>query len=475
MTRPIALLLGGVVVVAACSSSAKHSQPPATAAPATNVATTLAPHEASTSAPAPVGQAVRWSTYYGAESRSGSASDGPASPATVHKLWSAAVDGLIYAQPLIVGNRVVVATENNSVYVLNAANGSVVWHTRVGNPVPNSALPCGDVDPVGITGTPVVDVRANRVYAAALVRQPLRTMLFALDLTTGRILASTGVDAPGSDPAAQNQRSALTFVNGFVYVPFGGRFGDCGTYHGRVVAVKTTARGFGAVTSYTLPTQGQGGFWTPPGAATASDGSLFLASGNSASSGGYDYGNSVVRLSSSLRLLDAWAPADWKALNGRDGDIGSTSPVLLPGNLVFQVGKNGVGYLLDANHLGGIGGEVHSAEVCRGSSAYGGVARVGNILFVPCSDGVVEVNVQGHAFSTGWKASIDTPGPTIVANGAVWAVATGSGALIAINASTGAQLTSQSIGSVPSRFTSAAAGGRRVVVGAGGVVEAFGN
>jgi outer membrane protein assembly factor BamB len=472
--RWVAVLAVGACLLGACSSGAKHSQPTATATPTTNVTTTLAPYRTSTTSPT-AAPGVRWSTYYGGESRSASTADGPSSPASVRKVWAAAVEGEIYAQPLIVGNRVVIATENNTVYVLNATNGSIMWHTRLGNPVPNSSLPCGDVDPVGITGTPVVDVRANRVYAAGLVQQPLRTMLFALDLTSGRVVASTRVDAPGSDPATQNQRSALTLANGFVYVPFGGRFGDCGTYHGRVVAVRTTAAGFGAVTSYTLPTQGQGGFWTPPGAATASDGSLFLASGNSASTGAYDYGNSVVRLSPSLRLLDAWAPSDWEALNSTDGDIGSTSPVLVPGSRIFQVGKGGIGYLLDSRHLGGVGGELHSGDVCNGSPAYGGVARLESTLFVPCGDGVVEVDVRGNTFTTGWKASVSSPGPTIVARGAVWTVATGGSALVAINVSTGEQLTSQSIARVPSRFTSLSAGGRRVVVGAGDVVEAFGN
>jgi outer membrane protein assembly factor BamB len=469
-----------VVVVAvvscllgACSSNGKPAQPPATDAP-TTVTTNALSHGTSTSTPARVAATAHWSTYYGAERRPGIASDGPASPANVHKVWSSpALDGQIYAQPLLVGDRVVIATENDTVYVLNATDGSIVWHAHLGSPVPNSSLPCGDVDPVGITGTPVVDTGAGRVYVVGLVQQPLHHELFALDLATGRLLASTRVDAPGADPATQNQRSALTLANGSVYVPFGGRFGDCGDYHGRVVGVRTTTGSFGAVTSFTLPTQGQGGFWAPPGASTASDGSLYLASGNSASNSSYDDGNSVVRLSPTLRVLDSWAPSDWQNLNASDGDIGTTSPALLPGDLVFQVGKHGIGYLLDARHLGGIGGELHRGDVCHGSAAFGGVAHDGNDVFVPCGDGIVEINVQATTFKTGWKAAVDTPGPTIVAGGAVWAVAAGSGALVAVSESTGAQLSSQSIGRVPSRFTSAAAGGGRVVVAAGNVVDAF--
>ena len=203
-------------------------------------------------------------------------------------------------------------------------------------------------------------------------------------------------------------------------------------------------------------------------------GNLFLASGNSSSGGAYDYGNSVVKLTSTLDLADSWAPNDWATLNAGDVDIGSSSPVLLPGNRVFQIGKAGVGYLLAADHLGGIGGELHSDDVCDGAGVFGGIAHAGDVLFVPCSGGVVQVTVHGDTFATGWTARMSTPGPTIIANGAVWTVATDDGDLVALDESSGRPLTSQHLGPVPSRFTSPAAGGGRVVVAAGSVVTAFG-
>src|SRR5207248_2028088 len=150
------------------------------------------------------------------------------------------------------------------------------------------------VDPVGITSTPVIDMTANRIYAVGMV-QPGHHMLFELDLTSGALVGSMPVDAADSDPSVQNQRAALTLSNGRVFIPYGGRLGDCGDYHGRVVSVSVSAAGPGSLSSYLLPTQREGGFWAPPGAAVASDGSLYLASGNSSGSGTYDYGNSVVR------------------------------------------------------------------------------------------------------------------------------------------------------------------------------------
>jgi outer membrane protein assembly factor BamB len=370
----------------------------------------------------------------------------------------------VYAQPLLVGDHVVTATENDSVYSLNAADGTIAWTIHLGEPVPGSSLPCGNVDPVGITSTPVIDVNASRIYVVGMV-QPGQHMLFALDLSTGALIASTRVDAEGADPSVHNQRGALTLLNGKVFVPYGGRFGDCGDYHGGVVSVAVSSSGLGTVASYVLPTQGAGGFWAPPGAVAAADDTLYLTSGNSTSSKSYDYGNSVVRLGADLQLADAFAPSDWASLNATDTDLGSTGPVLLPNGRVFQVGKSGIGYLLDAQHLGGVGGQLHSGRVCQGS-AFGAIAHDGDTMFVPCSNGVVQVTVNGDSFAIGWTASVSTPGPTIITAGAVWAVATGSGDLVELDASSGTTTSSNHIGSVPSRFTSPAAGGGRVVVAA---------
>jgi len=376
--------------------------------------------------------------------------DGPASPGALRRQWvSASLDGEVYAQPLLVGNRVVIATENDTVYTLDASDGTVVWKVHLGEPMSGSSLPCGNVDPVGITSTPLVDASANRVYVVGLV-QPGRDMLFDIDLSSGHLVDSVSVDAPGADPLVHNQRAALTLSNGKVFVPFGGRFGDCGDYHGRVVSVSVTPTGLGSVSSYTLPTQREGGFWAPPGAAVASDGSLYLTSGNSSSTGTYDYGNSVVRLGADLGLLDSFAPTNWATLNRTDTDLGSTGPVLLPASRVFQIGKSGIGYLL------------------------GAIAHDGETLFVPCSNGIVQVIVTGDTFHVGWTAPLSTPGPTIIAGGAVWTVATADGALTALDPTSGKTIASEPIGSVPSQFTSPAAGGGRVVVGADRKVAAFG-
>jgi outer membrane protein assembly factor BamB len=460
-----------LVLLGACSSSSHKTSPPASSSPSSP--TTASP--ATTAAPAahPANPA-NWFTYNGNNQRTGLANQGPAHPDTSTNTWtSPELDGDIYAQPLIVGDVVYVATENDTAYALHVSDGSIIWQRHFGEPVAGDALPCGDVDPVGVTGTPVVDTRAQRMYVVGMVK-PAQHMLFALDTRTGKLLDKTVVDAPGLDPRVQNQRSALTLSAGKVFVPFGGRFGDCGPYHGAVVSVATTAKGLGAVNSFTLPTGRAGGFWVPPGMTQMPDGSFLVASGNSFSTTTYDYGSSVVKLSPALKLVDSFAPKDWAQLNETDADIGSTGPVLLPNNRVFQVGKHGIGYLLDANHLGGIGGQLFTGDVCHGSTAFSAVAHDGNTLFVPCSNGVVEVLVSGDSFKIGWTAPLNTPGPTIVTDNAVWTVATVPSKLTALDRTSGNQLTSKFIGASASRFVAPSVVNGVVYVAPGRHVYAFG-
>src|SRR5204863_495708 len=86
--------------------------------------------------------------------------DGHAAPVgAVKKAWrSPELDGKIYAQPLVAGDHVIAVTEGGSVYALDRSTGTVAWRAALGRPVNGKSLPCGNIDPSGITGTPVVDV-----------------------------------------------------------------------------------------------------------------------------------------------------------------------------------------------------------------------------------------------------------------------------------------------------------------------------
>src|SRR5205807_7268880 len=121
--------------------------------------------------PAKTVSSAKWTNYHRDNARTGYVADA----ADAHHLtaaWNRQLDGAVYAEPLVVRGHVIVATEGNSLYSLDARSGQVQWHTNFGSPVPLSTLPCGNVDPLGITGTPVYDPVTNLVFAVAEVSGP---------------------------------------------------------------------------------------------------------------------------------------------------------------------------------------------------------------------------------------------------------------------------------------------------------------
>ena len=127
----------------------------------------------------------------------------------------------------------------------------------------------------------------------------------------------------------QNQRGALAILDGRVYVPYGGHFGDCGSYHGWVVGVGLTNPA--QIVAWSTRAPG-GGIWAPGG--IASDGhSLFVATGNTMDARRWSDGEAVFRLAPDLarstRPQDYFAPSDWRALDASDADLGGTNPLPL--------------------------------------------------------------------------------------------------------------------------------------------------
>jgi outer membrane protein assembly factor BamB len=164
-----------------------------------------------------------WSAYHHDAQRTG-VDPAQTTVMSVGAGWtSPALDGKAYAEPLVANGHVIVATEGNTVYSLNAGDGSIAWSQNLGPAVVPTGFPCGDINPIGITSTPVIDSTNGIMYAVALLSPPLHHELFALTLSTGAVLWHRTVDAPGADPQVHNQRGALALSQGNVYVPFGGR------------------------------------------------------------------------------------------------------------------------------------------------------------------------------------------------------------------------------------------------------------
>src|SRR5581483_1725282 len=345
-------------------SAAPSSSPVTTAGAATARPATTAPSGSSTTAP---GTGARWPTYNGTNARSGVGAAVP-HPTSLATAWSAPVDGAVYGQPVVVGATVIAGTEHDSVYAFDLASGAVRWHANVGTPVAGHDLPCGDISPLGITGTPAYDAATGSIFVVAETTGGVHDLV-ALDAATGQVRWRTNLDVSGRNRIAEQQRGALAVANGRVYVPFGGLYGDCGNYVGYVTATPTT--GTGATTWYAVPTPREGGIWATSGPAIAADGTVYVAVGNGASTGGaYDGSDAVLRLAPDLSSrVDFFAPAAWAEQNAGDTDLGSTGPVLLGSGLVVQSGKDGHVYVLDASHLGGIG---HPRAEAGGCSGFGG-------------------------------------------------------------------------------------------------------
>jgi outer membrane protein assembly factor BamB len=387
----------------------------------------------------------------------------PSTPDPQHltNAWATSLNGAVYAEPLMVKGHLIVVTEGDTLYSLDPQSGKVIWQTNVGTPVPQSSLPCGDIDPLGITGTPVYDPATGLVFAVAEISGP-QHILVGVDASTGKVQLRRTVDVDGMDSSAHQQRAALTLSQGMVYIAYGGLAGDCSDYRGTVVASRTN--GQGDLFSFRVPTPREGGIWGPSGPAIDAAGNVYVSVGNGAETqGAWDHSDSVLRLSPQLQLEDGFAPANWKAENSSDADLGSIGPVLLPDGLVFVAGKDGMGYVLHANALGGVGGQVAEAKICDGQ-AMGGATLIGSQVLVPCTDGVRLITIQPNGqISIGWHSS-EMKMPVIVGGHTVYGLNT-NGTLFAADLSNGQVRTSVNMSVAVPTFSTPTLSGRSVFFG----------
>ena len=401
-----------------------------------------------------------WPTYGHDFARTGvAANTAPAGPLSVG--WRAQLDGAVYGQPLLVGSVVIAATENDSIYALDQATGKAIWRTHVGTPVPLADLPCGNIDPLGITGTPVYDPDNGLVYAVAEMTG-YHHVLIGVSAVDGTVQVERDIPTPDGQPRYDQQRPALALEDGQVYVAFGGLDGDCGPYRGSVVAISAT--GAGPILSYVVPTTREGAVWGTAGPVTGPDGTLYVSVGNgSETSAKFDGSDSVTALSPALRQVGIFAPSSWHSDNDHDLDLGSTQPALLGSGMLLADGKSGIAYLVRAAHLGGVGGQVAQADVCP---AYGGAAVQGSIVYEPCSDGgMAAISTAGNKIRVLWRGPPGAQGSPVVGGGAVWVTDYQAGTLYELNPATGATRTSLGLGSTLPHFSSMSMVGSHAYLG----------
>jgi outer membrane protein assembly factor BamB len=403
-----------------------------------------------------------WTTYHRSNTRTGVAAGIPA----IHRLasaWARRLDGAVYGQPLVIGTVVVVATENNSVYGLARTTGTILWHANLGRPEPLRDLPCGNINPLGITGTPAYDPVTHTIFVATETLGAHHSLV-ALAASNGSVRWRQNLDVVAHrDRYAEQQRGALAVANGRVYVPFGGLYGDCGNYVGYVTTSLTTGRG--GVAFYAVPTRREGGIWAASGVAVDVDGTVWVAVGNGASTTGrFDGSDSVLQLNATLsRRLAYFAPRTWGLQNANDQDLGSTGPILVGGHRAMVAGKDGQVYLLNTARLGGIGHPVATVSGCRG---FGGLAYdpQRHLAFVPCDTGLLQVAVAATRLHRGWQTNSAIRGSPVVGAGRVWVLSASRGILYVLSETTGQIVAHLTVGSVTS-FASPVLSGSMVFVG----------
>jgi hypothetical protein len=287
--------------------------------------------------------------------------------------------GDVYAQPLYIddgpGGRptVIAVTESNNVYALVALDGSIIWERNMGDPVPADDLACTvNIDPFGITGTPIIDLASRALFFNAMITPDGGTtkkhLIFSLNVDTGEINPGWPVDVGETavyngttfTPSIQAQRPALGIVDNILYVPYGSLL-DCGVYHGWLVGVPINDPT--TVTAWATDAIG-GAIWGVGG--VASDGkNPFVTTGNTFNPPSWGGGQAAIRFLPgpifSNDPANYWVPENWFDLDTLDFDLGGSGPLLVdvpgatPSHLIVAMGKDGRAYLLNRDNLGGLG------------------------------------------------------------------------------------------------------------------------
>src|SRR3954454_10582007 len=318
------------------------------------------------------------------------------SAARFGKLYTYPVDGAVYAQPLYVSgvtiggvshNVLYVATMNDKLYAFDAdsASPAPLWTAAFAAPPASTPIPITDIVPpnlnivgnVGIQGTPVIDLATHTLYLVARTKESGHYVqrLHAVDIATGRPRAGSPVTIAGSvpgnapdsiatssgrrmiafDPKVHVQRAGLALTHGVVLVAWAAHE-DMTPSHGWVMGFDAATLAPVATVAVT-PDVSAGGIWQG-GRAPAIDaaGNAYFATGNGGWDGVRNFGESLMKFSvstSGLTLLDYFTPGNEAQLTVNDDDLSGSGFTLLPGtNLLLGGGKEGVLYLIDADHLG---------------------------------------------------------------------------------------------------------------------------
>jgi Putative Ig domain len=393
--------------------------------------------------------------------------------ATFGRLFTCTLDAAAYAQPLWVANvsinggthNVIYAvTQHDTIYAFDADASpcqTLATKSLLGTGetwVSNSDVGTGDITPdIGIVGTPVIDPATNTIYLVTKSKVPNGSNFFQ------RLHAVSGVDfsekpnspvtiatgGTGSFALIQNQRCGLVLSGSSVYVTWASH-GDIGPYHGYVYQYDKTSLSVGTMFNDT-PSGSDGGIWMS-GAAPAADssGNLYMITGN----GDFNvsksqYGDTFLKLSSSLAVSDYFTPTDQSSDQSSDADFGSGGAAVLINsanttipNLAVGGGKDGALYVLNRDNMGQLGdGNAHQ-RLLVGGGIFSTAAFWQGTLFLAPAHGALSAyplntstsmfnatsSQTGNAF--GWPGSTPSVSSQGATNGIIWAIENTSPAVL---------------------------------------------
>jgi hypothetical protein len=304
---------------------------------------------------------------------------GAASRVKYDDAFVASYDAPVIGSPLYMENgpggkgAFFVATLSNNVYAFDETTGAVLWMHNIGSAAAKSGAGCGNLMPLGIASTPVIDAATRTIFVAGVVGDAtaiMRHEVHALGVDDGAEHAGWPVNvsaltAPGNvafNTIAENQRAALSLVNKILYVPYGGHAGDCNQYRGWVIAIDTT----NPTRTGAWATGGIGeGIWAHGGLASNGVGVFAITGNNMENAATHADSEEVVHVTG-LAQVDRsngiFYPSAWRTMDQNDWDFGSSNGVIfqVPGStpsvVMAAVSKDGQFYLLDPANLGGMDG-----------------------------------------------------------------------------------------------------------------------
>lgn len=405
-----------LLVLAGCGGVSANSNP--TPSPTPSGTPPATPTPVTTPTPAP--STVNIPTWHMNNERTGlNDQETQLTPANVSggsfgKLFSYAVDGYVYAQPLYISNLsingsshnvVFVATEMATVYAFDADNfgdGSPLWKTSL---LQNgeSPQPGGNPKPFqGLTSTPVIDTSSNTMYLVSSQKSTGAPFfrLHAIDITTGQERSGSPVvihaSVPGTNSESVNgvinltvaclQRASLLLSQGTLFIGFSAcptgwllSYDAASLTQIAVLNMSPDVDGYGQF-------GGAGGVWLGGGGPAADDaGNVYVSTGNGPFDDGPEWGDSILKLDSHLHIIDHFTPSDWAFLQCRDLDVSAGGVMLIPGqSQLVAGGKAGKMYLINTANLGQLqpndAGALQTLFFSPGSSTQSCVDNHGNTV-----------------------------------------------------------------------------------------------